>query len=560
MAGTAWGWEEATAAGGIERMGIDSKPETSQAAARQQPDRRRFLRFAPTWQANLLVFGCLIGIVLALVYWQIRSSEKTFVSHVRDHARLLASVIRLQADTAVMSKSAIEAIMQTFLGNTARFVDYLDTIAPFTPDELTAFANESGLAGIAILTADNQVIQGPSKWMPGQINAEPPAQDVLSYKPEKALYSLTLPRPEGGRILVGFQSDRIKRLRRELSLDTLLETLSAMPGIEYVRLAAANRAGVGTGQPVINLTHHKDQQIAEARMPFEGKDLLLGLDANFYFNRVNQLWTQFFVIAGILALIGMALSWGLYRYQAAYLRQIRSFERKLAKEQEDAALGRATAAIAHELRNPLNAISMGLQRLGKEAKGLTPAQTDLIEALMASVNRSNKLIQDLKQFAGPITPARQMIHPDAVISSQITLYKDDVRKRGISVDYKPAFTGTLMADADLFAIAFENLLKNAVEAQPNGGYIKIRLYRESDAVAVTMENAGLTFDNGELPKMLAPYVTTKTRGSGLGLAMVDRIATAHGGSLALNSPRPGEIRIQLIFPLQASVEHLKGAI
>ncbi|MFP4532984.1 MAG: sensor histidine kinase [Desulfobacterales bacterium] len=553
MAGVAWAWEEITAAGGSKRMGIQSKPETPETAERQQPDRRRFLRFAPTWQANLLVFGCLIGIVLAMVYWQIRSSEKTFVNHVRDHARLLASVIRLQADTAVMSKNAIEAIMQTFLGNTARFVDYLDTIAPFTPDELTAFANESGLAGIAIATADNQVTQGPGGWMPDQIKAEQPEPDMLSYKPESALYYLTLPRPEGGRILVGFQSDRVKRLRRELSLNTLLETLSAMPEIEYVRLAAADKTAVGTGHPVINFTHHKDRQIAEARMPFEGKYLVLGLDANFYFNRVNQLWTQFFVIAGILALIGIGLSWGLYRYQAAYLRQIRRFERKLAKEQEDAALGRATAAIAHELRNPLNAISMGLQRLSKETAGLTAAQTGLIDALMASVNRSNKLIQDLKHFAGPITPDRQAINPDAVISSQITLYKDDVHKRGISVDYKPAFTGTVKADADLFAIAFENLLKNAVEAQPNGGYINIHLDRESDDVVVTMENAGLAFDNGELANMLAPYVTTKTHGSGLGLAMVDRIARAHGGSLELNSPRPGEISIRLIFPLQGSV-------
>jgi hypothetical protein len=150
MADMAWGWEEITAAGGIERMEIESKPDTPEAEPAQKSRRWRVLRFAPTWQANMLVFGCLIGIVLALVYWQIRSSEKTFVSHVQDHARLLASVIRLQADTAVMSKNAIEAIMQTFLGNTARFLDYLDTVAPFTPDELTAFANESVLAGIAI--------------------------------------------------------------------------------------------------------------------------------------------------------------------------------------------------------------------------------------------------------------------------------------------------------------------------------------------------------------------------------------------------------------------------
>ncbi len=546
-------WGEVMAAGGIEPMAVQSKPEKPETAEPGKQGLWPFLRFAPTWQANLLVFGCLIGVVLALVYWQIRSSEETFVRHVRNHARLLASVIRLQANTAVMSKNAIEAVMQTFLGNTARFVDYLDTIAPFTSDELSAFAKESGLAGIAIAAADNQIIQSPGAWLPDQTALQQQGQGSLSYKPERALYYITLPRPEGGWILIGFQSDRVKRLRRELSLDTLMKTLSAMPEIEYVRMAPADKDVEGKGHPVIDFTHYKDRQIAEARMPAGDKHLLLGLDANLYFNRVNQLWAQFFVMAGILALIGMVLSWGLYRYQAAYLQQIRRFERELAKEMEDAALGRATASIAHELRNPLNAISMGLQRLNKEAGGLTRAQTELIDSLLVSVDRSNKLIQDLKQFAGPITPTREALSPDAVMASQITLYEDDFKKRGIAVDYKPAFTGTVMADPDLFAIAFENLLKNAVEAQPHGGYIKIRLDREPDTVVMTMENAGLAFDKDELPKMLVPYVTTKTHGSGLGLAMVDRIARAHGGSLELGSPRQGEIKIRLIIPLQGNI-------
>jgi signal transduction histidine kinase len=545
------GWEEINAADGIEQMTIQSEPEAFKAEKVQKSGWWRFLRFAPTWQADLLVFGCLIGIVLALVYWQVRSSEKTFVMHVRDHARLLASVIKLQANTAVMSKNSIEAIMQTFLGNTAMFVDYLDMISPFTQDELTAFANKSGLAGIAILKGENEIIQGPGTWLPVETAAQS-EPDMLTYKPGKALYYLNLSRPEGGRILVGFQSEKIKRLQRELSLDTLLKTLSAIPEIEYVRLAPADKDLPISGQPVINFTHNKERQIAEARMHLGDQNLLLGLDASFFFNRASRLWRQFFVIAGILALIGVGFSWGLYRYQRAYLKQIQSFERKLAKEQEDAALGRATASIAHELRNPLNAISMGLQRLRKEAPGLASAQDELIGSLLASVNRSNKLIKDLKQFAGPITPVRQPIQPAAVISSQLILYKDDFNKKDISIDYKPAFTGTVLADPDLFAIAFENLLKNAIEAQPYGGYIKIGLERKTEAAVVTMENAGLTFDNKEFSKMLTPYVTTKTQGSGLGLAMVERIARAHGGSLNLASPKPGCIRIWMVIPLKAN--------
>ena len=64
----------------------------------------------PAWQANLVVFGCLIGIVPALAYWQIRSPERAFRQHIRAHARVLGSVIEQHAATAVLSETAMQAI------------------------------------------------------------------------------------------------------------------------------------------------------------------------------------------------------------------------------------------------------------------------------------------------------------------------------------------------------------------------------------------------------------------------------------------------------------------
>jgi signal transduction histidine kinase len=192
---------------------------------------------------------------------------------------------------------------------------------------------------------------------------------------------------------------------------------------------------------------------------------------------------------------------------------------------------------------------MGLQRLRTEAAELAPAHSELIDSLMGSVNRSDKLIKDLKQFSGPIMPNTRAIYPNDIIASQITLYEEIISERGISIDYLPEFLGTVMADPDLLSIAFENLLKNAIEAQPHGGYIKIHLERESDTAVIVMENAGLELEDKPLHKMLAPYFTTKTHGSGLGLAMVDRIVRAHGGELELDSPRQGEIKIRLILPI-----------
>lgn len=511
--------------------------------------RSRMLRFAPTWQANLLVFGCLIGIFLGLVYWQVRSSERTFVAHVKNHGRLLASVIQAQANTAVLSKTTIEAIMQTFLGNTARFVDYLDAIEPFSPDELAALARENGLAGIRIRYPDDEFIQGPRGWAPdpaARCGSEPPG---LSYAPENALYYLSLPRPEGGCVLVGFQSREIQSLRRKLSLQTLLETLSDMAEIKYVRIIESPAETDATAPPEVSFIDKSGSRVAEARMALESDQLVIGLDAAPYFKRSRQLWTQFFILGGITAVVGLLLSWGLYRYQSAYVSQTRAFERRLAREKEDAALGRATAAIAHELRNPLNAISMGLQRLNMETPGLSSRQSELIASLLASVRRSNGLIADLQQFARPIKPARQKMRPHALIASQLRLYEEQAQNSGIAVNYTPSFTGAVSADADLMAIVFENLIRNALEAQPGGGHLIIRLDREGDFAVIEMENPGLSETDQGIDQLIEPYVTSKTRGTGLGLSMVDRIIRAHGGTLELFSPQAGILRVRIMLSI-----------
>lgn len=531
-------------------MNSSTPSQTPSAAnAPRHPFHIRIPGPGPAWQANLVVFGCLIGIVLALVYWQIRSTEHAFRLHVRAHARLLGSVIQQHAATAVLSETAMEAIMRTFLGNTARFADYLDTIAPFSSEELEAFTSENGLAGIRITGRQGRSVQGPEGWLP---QADAPcggAAGNLTFSSDRALYILNLPRPSGGCIHVGFQSKRIQSLRRRLGLDTLLDTLSGMAEIEYARHVDTPETEDIGDPPAIAFRVQDGKKIAQARMPMAHGELRLGINAGLYFQRVRQLWTQFFITGGILALTGLVFSWLLYRYQAAYIKHLRAMDRRLAKEKEDAALGRATGAIAHELRNPLNAISMGLQRLKTEAGGLSAEQAELIDSLLSSVRRSNGLISDLKQFAGPIRPACRKIHLRELLSAQLTLYDEALLEQGVVPDFKAFYEGPIEGDSDLLAIVFENLVRNALEAQPDGGYLKIRISRQSDTVLVLMENTGLDPESGPLHELKDPYMTTKTRGSGLGLAIADRIARAHGGSLELTSPEKGMMQIRLSLPL-----------
>jgi len=119
----------------------------------------------------------------------------------------------------------------------------------------------------------------------------------------------------------------------------------------------------------------------------------------------------------------------------------------------------------------------------------------------------------------------------------------------IDIDFKSYFHEEIAGDRGLLAQVFENLMKNSIEAQPGGGYIKIRITRKKKNVRLLFENRGFTLPSHEAEKILDPYFTTKIRGTGLGLAMVNKIIHLHGGNISIKVPETGVVRVEIMLPL-----------
>jgi signal transduction histidine kinase len=276
-----------------------------------------------------------------------------------------------------------------------------------------------------------------------------------------------------------------------------------------------------------------EKQTAEARLAIPMGTLVVGLDAANHFKQIEQLRRQFLLFATLLLLLGLFFSWILYRSQQADLARTRSFERLLAREHEAAALGRATATIAHEVRNPLNAISMGLQRLSLESSQLDPEQRHLMVAMKEAVHRADTIITELQRFTRKLEPRLQPVHPDQLLRSILSLYQQRCAEDLIEVTLIGKETTAIEADPDLLAELLENLLKNSIEAQPNGGFVRIEFTPVAQGMELTMTNGGCVLSAEDVARLGEPYFTTKVRGTGLGLALCRRIAEAHGGDLRI---------------------------
>lgn len=485
----------------------------------------------PSWGMNLAGFGLLILLVLAVFFWQMTAIDHDLQRSTFDRSRMIAAVIEENLLNAALARTTIDSVVTSLLRDKARFVDYLNAIDPLQPEELEALARETGLLGIGLVRTNGELIVGPSSWQPRDTScAQPPG--IVQYDPEQQTGLLTALATSANIrcIQIGLNADAIVHLQKKTSLPALLATLSNLPGIHFVRM---DDNAPPSASNAVRLLAEDGKQTAEARLTTPMGTLVVGLDAAHHASRIDQMRRQFFLFAALLLGLGLFFSWLLYRYQQADLARTRTFERLLAREHEAAALGRATATIAHEVRNPLNAISMGLQRLILESNHLDTEQRELIGAMTESTRRAGAIITELQRFTRKLQPRLEQIDPFDLLQRLLPLYRQRCADQQIELSCTNSFTGTILADPDLVAEVLENLLKNSIEAQPNGGFVRIGLDQAVEGAELTIINGGLLLTNEDVARLGEPYFTTKTKGTGLGLALCRRIAEAHGGGLEI---------------------------
>lgn len=518
-------------------------------------------RDRPLWLINILLFAILTLSAVAYFFWQIRLARTEFLNHVQSHVRQVAEVIQSSAGSALASRRAAEALLESLLGNTARFVDYLNEIEPFVPEELSAFAAKSGLKGISISGPDGIVngFQSNISWESVPCEKE----SRLNYK--NGLYLFSWRRPHGpGCVVLGIEGHMIQTLYENLGLSHVVHTVSELPGIHSVSLEAIKEEPPQpSNTPSVSFKDIKGMKVAEAAVPLSSGLLRMSFDTDHLSRSIHRLWRDFFIFNAGLVLLGAVISLILYRFQKAHLNQVQRYERQIAAEHEDAALGRSAAAIAHEIRNPLNALAMGLQRLEWEAKELTSDHRQLLGLLRGAVKRADTSVNALLHYARPPMPNRRSVRLDALFQNLVKLYEPRMKELNISLKQHVTFRGAVLLDSELMTQVIENLLRNAMEAQPKGGFIEAIVGQKGDEACLMIRNSGLIPTKDKIHKICEPYFSTKAQGTGLGLTIAERIIKAHEGRLTITVPDPDTLEITVFLPIQnitKSVDHAKGGI
>jgi two-component system sensor histidine kinase PilS (NtrC family) len=237
------------------------------------------------------------------------------------------------------------------------------------------------------------------------------------------------------------------------------------------------------------------------------------------------------------------------------LTQLKQMEAELKKADRLAAIGELSARIAHEIRNPLAAISGSVQLI---AQGKQVAEKDkkLLSIVMRETARLNELIHDFLAYARPVAPRKVPIILRQLLDDLSSLlYSDPLFAKVIILNQVPDNI-SLMFDLDQCKQVFLNLLMNAAEAASAEGEIRIAAelikntrYSAGDVVKITVMDNGRGMLSENSARIFEPFYSTKQGGSGLGLATVYRIIEAHGGVILVDS----SVGIGTIFTMYVPV-------
>jgi len=226
---------------------------------------------------------------------------------------------------------------------------------------------------------------------------------------------------------------------------------------------------------------------------------------------------------------------------------LRTMEQRLLQSERLATVGRFASQIAHEIRNPLNSISLNVELLEDEFAESDHEARGLIRSVLRELDRLNGIVNEYLQFSRFPKPQLKRGNIEAVIRSVVESFKPPARIR-FRVRQAES-TPDVWLDEQLLRQVLDNLTRNAVEAIEKEGSIEIETDVLDRFVAIRVRDSGVGISAEAQSKLFEPFFTTKPHGTGLGLATSQQIMFEHNGHLLVES-QPGQgTTFSLLLPI-----------
>ncbi|MBN1464132.1 PAS domain S-box protein [candidate division KSB1 bacterium] len=217
------------------------------------------------------------------------------------------------------------------------------------------------------------------------------------------------------------------------------------------------------------------------------------------------------------------------------MTEIKRLEENLRRKDQITAMGQLASGVAHEIRNPLNAIGMIAQRLKSEFPMPDQDYAQLTTTIVNETRRINGIIQQFLQFARPAELVTSRLTIAQPVAEMVTLLQPQAEKKGVRIVNDCQADIQIYADADKLKQVLLNLGQNAIDACSQGDVITIACEAKDNALVLRVQDTGAGIPLQERDKIFNLYFTSKENGTGIGLSLVQQIISQHNGTIEVQS-------------------------
>ncbi len=395
---------------------------------------------------------------------------------------------------------------------------------------------------------------------------------------------ITFPREnKRGTIIIALDDKRTRYWSTKITVNKVIEDVGWGQGLSYLMVideegrvlgqAGKIPQGFGKASSIVQDVLAGKSKIASHEFLFDGKEILevltkfslnkkvlgyarIGLEMDKANEILKESENRMFFSMVFIVLIGITSIWALYWNQKRHLARIEEMGEQLQRAERLSALGQLAAGVAHEIRNPLNAISMASQRLQREyfpeGEERKKEFYHITKIIRDEIRRLNGIIEEFVTF---FRSRRLELRDHSIVNvlqKIVDLMEEEVKVRGIKI--KTVWNGNdalVPMDIDKLEQALYNIFKNGMESISGAGTITVSIRPDgTDKVRIEISDTGSGLTPEEVERIFNPEYTTKEKGLGLGLPLAHEIIRGHRGEIRVRS-KPGSGTIfEVLLPVK----------
>jgi signal transduction histidine kinase len=539
----------------------------------------------------------LFVIVLSQSVLEYRSSRKAVLDLMDNQAQTLILSVATAGEKGLVAYEIQQDKITKHLFTIAEMVDRLDRLGKASKPELESIQSANGVSllttldqhGVTIdaVVSDTLIEPRIAPYRLSPILAENAARLELGFVNfgGPRIFAVASKRSRGGAIIVGVDASELLALRRTFGAGSVIDDMSRSPGVEYAAilksgqiLAASDNfpreladswylsdSSDSTATRTRIRPASGERTIFEAMAPFlvAGEvygEIIIGINTSYLQLLTDKLrrdiiWRSLlFLSIAVVAITGFLLrqNYRLLTSQYDIIKEdVRRLEADRALNAKLAAMGELASGVAHEIRNPLNAISVITQRLEREfePKDGRVEYKELTAIVKNETERINNSIQQFLTLAKPPVLNKKPADLNECVRNAAALFEPRANEKGCRMQLDLNRLPVINIDSELCRQAILNLLENSLAVVDSDGKISIETRKEGKSCVLSVADNGPGIPDDQRERIFDLYYTTKPAGTGLGLPTVLRIVKEHGGRIeVLDNPGGGAV-FRLEFPI-----------